>query len=206
MVATGQLPRLRTTQTKSRHRCCRLQLRPEYGLTVPTEHLARRLIERGLRQPDWATIEFVVLPAVLEFLVDPPTDTDSQVVGHHSHVAEIEEGMQVRSQQEPVGDLVAANKVVRLDVRGLQHRQRPLSRHDASTVICVRDHDAERALAKPRANEKWAAVRCHRAVTGRMREIHDWLRGSNYGQGIQDPLPEALALTDLSVVCLAARA
>ena len=72
---------------------------------------------------------------------------------------------------------MAADKVVRLDVRGLQHRESPLSGHDASTVVGVRDHDAERALAKAWANEKWAAVRCRRAVTGRMREIRDWLCG-----------------------------
>jgi hypothetical protein len=70
------------------------------------------LLERGLRQPDWTTVEFLVLPSVLELLVDPPTDTNSQLVGCHSHVAEIEEGVQVGSQQEPVRDFVAADKVV----------------------------------------------------------------------------------------------
>jgi hypothetical protein len=34
-----------------------------------------------MRQSDWATVEFVILPSVCEVLMDPPTDTNSQVVG-----------------------------------------------------------------------------------------------------------------------------
>lgn len=68
------------------------------------------------------------------------------VLGRDRHVAQVEQAVDVASEQQPVGDVVRAAVGVRHDVRRLEHRQRVLARDRARAVVCVEHRHPEDAL------------------------------------------------------------
>ncbi len=71
-----------------------LLARKEDVLIVPLKVLRGRLVVRPGRFPQAPAMKQVVLPAVVRFLVDPPTDFDVVVFGD-GEVATVEQAMEV---------------------------------------------------------------------------------------------------------------
>ena len=68
------------------------------------------------------------------------------VVGSHRDVSEIEKGMDVRSQGDPVGYLVLPDVRERFDVAGLKHWNRVLPTDRASALVRIEHEFSKRSL------------------------------------------------------------
>lgn len=68
--------------------------RPEHRLAVPLQVLPCGRSELVSRRPDFAAIEHVVVPPVLELFPDARADSESHV-RRHRHVPAVEEGVQI---------------------------------------------------------------------------------------------------------------
>ena len=101
-----------------------------------------------LRQYDQrSAVQLVVVAAVVEFVLEP-AGHPKLVLGSHRHVAEVEEPMDVGSEEEPVGDEVRSLRRVRSDVGRFEHRDDPFTGDGTPPLVGVEDAKAERALAE----------------------------------------------------------
>jgi len=69
-----------------------------------------------IRFSEHLALEFVVVFAVFEFLLDPLTHENASVIRVDGQIAAIEEPVEVASHQQTVAEFVAFHKRVRLDV------------------------------------------------------------------------------------------
>src|SRR5258705_8529457 len=100
-----------------------------------------------LRRVDRLAVKRVVVSAVVELLLDPAADLETQV-GRDRHVAGVEKAMDIAPQQEPVRGLVLAAIAVGANMPRFQRRQRPLARDRAPSAVDIRDQHPESALSK----------------------------------------------------------
>jgi predicted RecB family nuclease len=77
--------------------------------------------------------------------------------GEGKQIPEVEQRVNVAPQEEAVPQIMLPAVRVRLDVRGLEHRQRLLPRDRAPALVHVGDENAERALAQARVGDRWCA-------------------------------------------------
>ena len=79
------------------------------------------------------TVQRVVVPAVVELLLDAPADLEPQI-GRHRHIAGVEQAVDVAPKQKAVSRLVLAAIAIGTDMRSLESRQRPLLRDRAAPM------------------------------------------------------------------------
>jgi len=115
---------------------------------VPLEEIAPWLRLGASWNPEGATLELVVVFAVVEVGLQPPADPHTMVRSDRD-VPAIEQRVDIRSEQEPVAETMTTPVRDRPDVRGLQYRQGLLLCDRAAALIRVRDQDAERPLSQP---------------------------------------------------------
>src|SRR5262245_25332013 len=94
----------------------------------------------------------VVLPTVLELLLDTSTDLHAQVLDD-GQVPVVKKRVKVFAQQDPVRDEMWARVSVRPNMSSLQDRKRALARDRAAPRIRLGDEDTECALSQPCASE-----------------------------------------------------
>lgn len=88
-------------------------------LVVPRQRLPVRLPQYIIRRLNGPTVQRVVVPAVLELLLDPPADLEPQL-RRHGDVAAIEEAVDVAPEQQAIRDLVHATFGVGADMRSVE--------------------------------------------------------------------------------------
>lgn len=100
----------------------------------------------------------VILATVLPLFLQPRADFELELPVD-GHIAQIEQGVQVgpstgcrsRRDEGPFPKW--------LDVRRLKHRQPSLAGDRASSLVCIRHKDTERALAQAAIGETWRHLR-----------------------------------------------
>jgi Adenylate and Guanylate cyclase catalytic domain len=115
---------------------------------VPLEEVAVGPVGPVFRQVDDLPGPGVELLAVVEVLAQPRAH-EQPVPGINGEVSAVEQGMDVRPEQQPVVETVLATGRDGPDMRRLQHRCDVRSADRAATVISIEDHCLEGALAKP---------------------------------------------------------
>ena len=93
-------------------------------------------------------MQLVVVPAVIELLLDSAAHLEVQV-GCYSHIAGIEQAVDIAPEQQPVSRLVFASLAVRANVRSLQHRKSPLIGGCTPPLVGICDQNTESALSQP---------------------------------------------------------
>jgi hypothetical protein len=66
-------------------------------------------------------MHLVVMQPILEILFQAPPNFESPI-GRHGHIAEVEQAMDICSQQQSVRDFVGAACPVRMDIGGVEDR------------------------------------------------------------------------------------
>jgi hypothetical protein len=90
----------------------------KHDVGMPLKRFAGGLRESGQRQPDFSSIQGVVVPPVLELLADATTHTKS-ILRCDRDVPTIKERMKVRPEEKTVRDLVPLHDVEGLDMSRL---------------------------------------------------------------------------------------
>src|SRR5690606_31910669 len=99
---------------------------------VPLERDRVGILAGFLGQGDLLPVQRIVVPAVLDLFLDPPTDFEAQV-RRNGHVSSVEPAVDVTSQQQAVTGFMLATVCIGADMRRLQRGQGPLLRHGAPT-------------------------------------------------------------------------
>src|SRR5882724_7673659 len=97
------------------------------------------------RHPNGASVQLIVVLAVVEVLLEPAADTESKV-GRDGHVSAIVEGMHVGAEQEPIANAMWTVLGNRLDMHSLEDGQGLLSRHRTPALIRIGHEHAESPL------------------------------------------------------------
>src|SRR3989442_162888 len=105
-------------------------------------------------------MKLVVIPPVLVFGLDALAHLDTTLWGN-SHIATVEQNVQVRAKEKTVGNLVGPFPVG-LDIRRLEHGQGSLAGDRTAFPIGSGHQDSERALAQPRSRQIVASVEATR--------------------------------------------
>ena len=96
------------------------------------------------------TLMCIVFAAVLPFRLKPGTHLKSKL-WRYGHVPEIEQLVQVRTQQKSIAYAVRTLKCVRLDMSRFEHWERLLACDGAASLIGISHQNTERALpSRPR--------------------------------------------------------
>ncbi len=111
-------------------------------------------------------VEGVVIAPILEFRPNAAADLNHVVIGDRQ-VAQVEEVVQVGTQQEAVVDLVRAVFRIALVVRGLQSGKRALTGHGAAPLVGVGDQEPKCPLPKARSYHLWLAIAILRSFSRR---------------------------------------
>ena len=108
-------------------------------------------------QEDLAIVQLIVDAPVLPVVLQPATDPEPVIRGN-GHVAPVEEGVDVRAEQQAVADVMYAALRHRPDVGGLEHRECLLPAYSTVPLIGIGDGDPKSTLAETRAVEHLLAV------------------------------------------------
>jgi len=134
---------------------------------MPPQSLHRRPVPHPLRQPDGRPVQRVVIPSVLELLLDAAADFEA-VLGRDRDVPRIEQLVDVGPEEDAVIPGVNLDVVKLADVRRFERRECALAGHGAPAPVTIEDGDPEAALPEARPDHGWSTEsRSHRRVAGR---------------------------------------
>ena len=125
--------------------------RKEDVLIVPLKVFRGRLVVGPGRFPQAPAMKQVVLLAVVEFLVDPPTDFDA-VVRRDGEVATVEQPVEIAAQKKSIVDAVPTFGRIGPDMRCLKNRKNLLPGDGTPALVRVCNQNAEGSLAQSRAH------------------------------------------------------
>lgn len=132
---------------------------------MPEQRLRRGTVGRLPRQPDLGAVQRVVIPPVLELLLDPPTDLEV-IVRSDGDVAGVEQLVDVGAEEDAVGERMLLHVAIIADMRRFQSGKRLLIRDGAAASVRVENSDAKAPLPEAGTDERRLAVTGARAPHG----------------------------------------
>lgn len=124
----------------------------ELHVHVPGHGIPIGPVDASVRQPDDRALPLVELLAVAE--VDPQPLAHLELVPLvEAEIPGVEEGVDIRAQEQPVADLVLAVLGDRPDVRRLKGGTQVAARDRAAPVVGREDEPLEALLARPAPDE-----------------------------------------------------
>ncbi len=144
-------PWVRALRTSAHRDLC-----PVHMLIVPAQVSAAGLFLYTRRQHrELLAVIAVIIPSVFVLFLYPPAHLYG-IVFRYGDVSPVEQPVDVRAQQQAVGDGVRSGFGVGLYVRGLERRHRALAAYGAAPPVGVRYKQAEAALPHSYLREEGA--------------------------------------------------
>lgn len=119
---------------------------------MPPQQLPVRLPRYIIRRLNRPAVQRVVVPAVLELLLDPPADLEPELRSD-GDITAIKEALCRSSEQESIRHVVRATFGVGANVRCIQGGKCPLPRDRAASIVSVCHQEPEGSLPEPRPNQ-----------------------------------------------------
>ena len=131
-----------------------ISLATEQRICVPFEERSIRTFFTPLWDPNGASRQLIVVPAVIEVSLEATTDTQFQVrracpIWSYRDIAAVKERVHVGAEKNPVPHTVRTAFGDGLDVCSFQHGQGLFTRDRAPPLVRVCDEYPKRTLPKP---------------------------------------------------------
>ena len=111
------------------------------------EFASGTLLFRPRQYLERLTIDRVVVPTVLEFVVDAPADPDVEIEGYRE-ITLVEEVVQIRSQKDAIANKMRSLFGIGLNMACFERRQRSLAGHCTAAIVGIGDKNAKGPLAE----------------------------------------------------------